>query len=73
MQEIILYAKTLPEPLIRLIKTEKVKVNEVDGIVQLIPIAQSDSGCPFLGIAADSELTVDRFLAMTHDETEIGR
>ena len=27
--------------------------------------------CPLRGLAADSELTVDKFLAMTHDEKEM--
>ena len=72
MVELILNARTLPEPLFKLIRTEKVKVNETDGIINLIPIVESTLGCPLLGLTADSGLTVDKFLAMTHDETEIG-
>ena len=40
MTEMVLHTSTLPEPLIRLIHTEKVKVNEVDGIISLIPIGK---------------------------------
>jgi hypothetical protein len=29
------------------------------------------SGCPLRGLAAGSNLTVDKFLAMTHDEKEM--
>ncbi len=71
--EIVLNTNTLPEPLFRLIHTEKVKVNEsTNGVINLIPIVETQSSCPLLGLAADSSLTVDKFLAMTHDETEMG-
>lgn len=30
------------------------------------------NGCPLRGLAADSSLTVDEFLTMTHDEKEMG-
>ena len=73
MAEIVLHTKTLPEPLFRLIRAEKVKVNESNGVISLIPIAESKTDCPLRGLAADSSLTVDKFLAMTHDETEIGK
>ena len=71
MEPIVLHTNTLPEPLFHLIRTEKVKVNEADGIFNLIPIIESKSDCPLRGIAADSNLTVDKFLAMTHDEKEM--
>jgi len=73
MTEIVLNTNTLPGPLFRLIRTEKVKVNESNGIINLIPIMESENDCPLRGLAADSGLTVDKFLAMTHDETEIGK
>jgi hypothetical protein len=71
MADIVLNTNTLPEPLLRLIHTAKVKVNEVNGIINLIPIAESKSN-PLRGLAADSGLTVDAFLAMTHNEKEMG-
>ena len=71
MAEMVLNTNTLPEPLYRLIRTEKVKVNETNGIISLIPILQIENECPLRGLAADSKLTVDRLLAMTHDEKEI--
>ena len=74
MTEMVLDTNTLPEPLFRLISAEKVKINEVNGIINLIPIyVEGKSDCPLRGLAADSSLTVDRFLAMTHDETELGQ
>ena len=71
MTEMVLNTNTLPEPLYRLIKTKKVKVNETNGVVNLIPITESNADCPLRGLAADSNLTVESFLAMTHDEKEI--
>jgi len=71
MSEMVLNTSTLPEPLFRLIRTEKVTVNEANGVISLIPVKENKSNCPLRGIAADSSLTVDSFLAMTHDETEM--
>ena len=72
MTEIVLNTNILPEPLFRLINAEKVKVSEVNGIINLIPIMENKNDCPLRGLAADSSLTVDKFLAMTHDEKEMG-
>lgn len=71
MTEIVLNTRSLPEPLFHMIRTERVKVNEANGVISLIPIQETKSGCPLLGLAADSNLTVDKFLAMTHDEKEM--
>ena len=73
MAEIILNTRTLPEPLFRMIRTEKVKVNEIDGEIRLTPILETQIGCPLRGLASDSSLTVDKFLAMTHDEKELNQ
>jgi len=54
-----------------MIRAEKVKVNEINGVISLIPILETQSGYPLLGLAADSNLTVDKFLAMTHEEKEM--
>ena len=68
MTEIVLNTSTLPEPLYRLIRTEKVKVNEANGVISLIPILENNNDCPLLGIAADCGFTVDDFLARKRDE-----
>ena len=41
MTETVISTKTLPEILFRLIKTEKVRINEANGIINLIPILDS--------------------------------
>ena len=71
MTELVLNTNTLPEPLFRLIDSKKVKVNETNGIINLIPILEVKDDCPLRGIAADSKLTVEKFLSMTHDEKEL--
>ena len=73
MTEMVLNTSTLPEPLFRMIRTEKVKVNEADGIISLTPILVVKGDCPLRGLAADSNLTVDRLHAMTRDDKEIER
>jgi len=72
LTEMVLNTNTLPEPLFHLIRTKKVKVNESNGIINLIPIVERKNDCPLRGLAADSNLTVDTFLAMTHDDKEMG-
>ena len=56
-----------------MIRTEKVKVSETNGIISLTPILETQNGCPLRGLAAESSLTVDKFHAMTHDEREMGQ
>jgi len=71
MADLIINTNTLPEPLIRIIRSKKVKINEINGIVNLIPVPETIDDCPLRGLAADSKLTVEKFFAMTHDENEI--
>ena len=66
MAEMILQARTLPAPLLRLIATEEVRIREEsNGEVRLIPIKAAEkpiSNCPFLGMYTDGKLTVDGYL-----------
>jgi len=71
MTEMILNAKTLPEALFRIIRTEKVKVHEIDGVISLTPILEMKDGCHLRGLAEDSNLTVDKFLEMSRGEKEM--
>jgi hypothetical protein len=71
MAELVLNTRLLPEPLFRMIRTEKVKVSEANGVVNLTPILDMKSGSPLRGIAADSGLTVEKLYAMTHDGKEM--
>ena len=75
MAEVVLQAKTLPEPLLRLIPTEKVEVRkEHNGEIRLVPIKESGktvSNCPFLGMYSDGKLTVDGYLENKRAEKEL--
>ena len=73
MTEIVLNTDTLPEPLFRLIRTEKVKVRETDGEVLLTPIIETKGGCPLRGMFADGKLSVDKFMANKQAEKELER
>ena len=68
MAEMVLNTSTLPEPLFRLIHSEKVRVLETDGEIRLTPIIEIKTDCPLLGIAADCGFTVDDFLARKREE-----
>jgi len=71
MTELILNTNVLPEPLFRLIHTERVRINEVNGVINLVPIMDIINDCPLRGLAVGSSLTVDKILAITHDEKEM--
>ena len=71
MTEKILNTKSLQETLMRLIKTEKVRLQEKDGEIRLTPVTEIDNDCPLLGLAADSNLTVDKFLEWKHVDKEL--
>ena len=70
MVETVINTNALPEVLFKLISTEKVRIKEIDGMIQLVPFKENID-CPLRGLAADSNLTVEKFLAMTHDEKEL--
>jgi hypothetical protein len=65
MTETVLSTKALPEFLSKLIPTEKVRVKESDGLIQIV-LVEEDIDCTAGGLrgmlAGDSEMTVDKFL-----------
>ena len=71
MTEIVLNTNTLPEPLFRLIRTEKVKVREADGEIRLTPIVNTDKGCPLRGLCADGKLSSYAFMERKQAEKEL--
>jgi len=54
------------------IRTKQVKVRAANRVITIEPIEESEPekkySCPFLGIAADSKLTVDGFLRWKQEE-----
>ena len=68
MAEMILQARNLPEPLLKLIPTEKIRVREINGEVHLIPIKETAKTCPLLGMYTDGKLTVDKYLEWKRED-----
>jgi len=69
MSEMVLSVSSLQETLFKMIPTKRVKLRQYDGIISLIPLQEvTKDECPLLGIAADSSLTVEKFLAMTRED-----
>jgi len=68
MAEMVLNTSSLPEPLLRMIRTKRVKVREADGEIRLTPIME---GCPLRGMFADGKLSADKFMANKQAEKEL--
>ena len=70
MAEIVLQTKTLPQPLLQFIYTEKVKVREHNGEIHLIPIEENLTAgdCPLLGLYAGGRLTVEKHHAWSRED-----
>jgi len=72
MNEIIMNTNILPEPLLKMIKSERVKVRQVDGVVSLWPIQEQQNGLDQLfGLFSDGPMSVDKFLAEKHTEKDL--
>jgi hypothetical protein len=71
MSETIINSRTLPEPIFRLIRSEKVKVREADGEIRLTPILDVEKGCPLRGLCADGKLSSYAFMERKQAEKEL--
>ena len=52
------------------IRTEKVRVRELNRIVTIEPVDEKEYDCPLLGAAIGSKLTVEKFLEMRREDKE---
>ena len=69
MSEMVLSVEALPETLLKMIPTERVKLRQTGNVISLIPFLEvTKDECPLLGLTAGSSLTVDKFLAMTRED-----
>jgi hypothetical protein len=75
MTDRVMKTKSLPEILFRLISTERVRLRETDGIIQIIPVKEtSDCTKGLRGMFADyPEMSVDNFLERKHYDKELDR
>ena len=73
MPETVMDKTALPEILFKLIHTEKVRVREIDGMIQLVPVEESaDCTIGLRGILADcDDMSVDKFLERKHADKEL--
>ncbi|MDR3277922.1 MAG: hypothetical protein LBT12_04045 [Oscillospiraceae bacterium] len=73
MTDTVMNTKSLPETLLRLIQTEKVRVREADGVIELMPIREiADCTVGLRGMFADCpNLSVDKFLERKYADKEL--
>jgi hypothetical protein len=72
MTEILLDTNTLPEPLSKLVRSEKVRVRESNGVITMLPVEEGIDYIKNLrGCCSDGGLTVDKFLAMMREDIEL--
>jgi len=73
MTETVLSVSALPELLVKIIPTKKVRVTEVDGVIQLVPVKENtDCTVGLRGLfAGDTNMTVDKFLERKRADKEL--
>ena len=73
MTDTVMNTTALPEILLQLINTEKVRVKESDGIIQLMPVKENiDITIGLRGILAGyDEMSVDKFLERKRADAEL--
>jgi hypothetical protein len=66
MTDMILDASILPEPLFKLVNTDKVRVREANGVITMSPVetesGEYDCTAEIFGMYADGKMSVDKFL-----------
>ena len=72
MTERVMDISMVPSYLFKVLRAKRVRVREMERTVTILPVCETDQetrfSCPFLGIAADSSLTVDRFFEWKREE-----
>jgi len=72
MSELILNTATLPEPLLKMIPTSRVKVREAKGVISLFPLSDtSDNIDKMYGMFSDGKISVEDFQKQKHEEKEL--
>jgi hypothetical protein len=72
MSDMILDASILPEPLFKLVETDRVRVHKADGIITMSPVKEDINVIDKLyGSLAGGNLTVDKFLEWTREDKEL--
>ncbi|MDR3265137.1 MAG: hypothetical protein LBT15_03900 [Synergistaceae bacterium] len=72
MNDMILNASTLPEPLSRLVQTDRVRVHESNGVITMTPFEEPfDCTAAVFGMYSDGKLSVDNFLEQKQAEKDL--
>ena len=73
MTDTVTMTNALPEILFKLIKTERVRVKESGGVIQLMPVKETtDCTIGLRGMfAGDPNMTIDKFLERMHADAEL--
>ena len=73
MTDIVMNTTSLPEILFKLITTEKVRVKESGGVIQLVPVRENaDCTVGLRGMfAGDPNMTVEKFLERKRADKEL--
>ena len=71
MTEMVLDTRTLPEPIMRMIHTRKVKIRENRGDFVITPIREENVECPLFGMFADGKISAEKFIARKQAEKEL--
>ena len=71
MTEMVLDTRTLPEPIMRMIHTKKVKVRKTGGDFVITPIREESVECPLLGMFSDGKISSEKFMARKQAEKEL--
>jgi hypothetical protein len=72
MTDMILETSILPEPLFKLVDTDRVRVRKADGVITMSPIEKDMTHITKLrGSLSDGKLTVDKFLEWTREDSEL--
>ena len=73
MNETVMNTNTLPEFLFKMIPTEKVRVKEIDGMIQLMPVKDNvDCTIGLRGILVNyPEMSIDKFLERMRTDKEL--
>jgi len=72
MVEMVLDVNAMPSYLTAKLRSKKVRVRESNQNITIVPVEEPNAvksySCPFLGIATDSKITVEKFLEWKREE-----
>lgn len=70
MEDTILNVNTLPEPLFRRIRSDRVRVHEEDGVIMLTPVVNTEP-VDLWGLLPDGKFTTNKYLAQKRLDKEL--